>query len=151
MKEQQDATKLEFLMTVNDNIIVQRFFNVRDFNPKAKNSEELYQFIKDFSEEIQYKLKMKTVTYMIDNIDEIMVNPSILETSFTDGPEYFNIYIKQNDVTICHRQMDAKIYPPKIRYTVDIRPHIKNLLMSLTDIFSTKKLTMDYMGLPLSV
>lgn len=151
MKEQQDATKLEFLMTVNDNIIVQRFFNVRDFNPKAKNSEELYQFIKDFSEEIQYKLKMKTVTYMMDNIDEIMVNPSILETSFTDGPEYFNIYIKQNDVTICHRQMDAKIYPPKIRYTVDIRPHIKNLLMLLTDIFSTKKLTMHYMGLPLSV
>ena len=35
MKE-LDSTKLEFLMTVNQNIIVQRFFNVRDYNPNAK-------------------------------------------------------------------------------------------------------------------
>jgi hypothetical protein len=70
---------------------------------------------------------------------EIINNPTILETSYIDGPEYFNIYIKQNDVTICHRQLDAKIYPPKIRYTVDVRPHLKNLLMNLTDIFSSEK------------
>ena len=31
MKE-QESTKLEFLMMVNDNIIVQRYFNVRNFN-----------------------------------------------------------------------------------------------------------------------
>ena len=38
MKEQNvDLTKLEFLMTVNDNFIVQRYFNVKDYNPKAKN------------------------------------------------------------------------------------------------------------------
>ena len=35
MKE-QDSTKLEFLLKVNENIIVQRFFNVRGYNPKAK-------------------------------------------------------------------------------------------------------------------
>ena len=34
MKEQNaDLTKLEFLMTVNDNFIVQRYFNVKDYNP----------------------------------------------------------------------------------------------------------------------
>jgi hypothetical protein len=35
MKE-QTATKLEFLMKVNNNIIVQRLFNIKDYNPKAK-------------------------------------------------------------------------------------------------------------------
>jgi hypothetical protein len=45
-----ESVKLEFLMTVNNNIIVQRFFNVRDFNPDAKNSIELYQYIKDLKE-----------------------------------------------------------------------------------------------------
>ena len=40
MKE-QDLTKLEFLMMVNDNIIVQRYFNVRDYNPEARYSTEL--------------------------------------------------------------------------------------------------------------
>jgi hypothetical protein len=88
---------------------------------------------------------------MTDNMYEIINNPAILETSYIDGPEYFNIFIKQNDVTICHRQVDAKIYPPKVRYTVDVRPHLKNLLMSLTDIFSDENLTYDYLDVSLSV
>jgi hypothetical protein len=147
----QESVKLEFLMMVNDNIIVQRFFNVREFNPKAKYSLELYELLKDFKNDIQRQLSLKTTTYMMDNMYEIISNPSILDTSYIDGPEYFNIYIKQNDMTICHRQVDAKIYPPKVRYTVDVRPHLKNLLMNLTDIFSSKKLTFNYLEVPLSV
>lgn len=150
MKE-QETTKLEFLMMVNDNIIVQRFFNVREFNPKAKNSVELYDLIASFREDIDDQLKMKTVSYMIDNMYEIMNNPAVLETSFTEGPEYFNVYVKHGDLTICHRQFDAKIYPPKIRYTVDVRSHLKNLLLSLTDIFSSKKITNKYCGVSLEV
>ena len=145
----QETTKMEFLMMVNDNIIVQRFFNVRDFNSKAKNSYELYEFIKDFKETLEREFKMKSVTYLLDNNYEIMNNPEMLNTSFIDGPEFFNIFIKQNDVTICHRQFDAKVYPPKIRYTVDIRPHIKTLLSDLTDIFSSKNLTHEYLEIPL--
>ena len=144
----QETTKMEFLMMVNDNIIVQRFFNVRDFNLKAKNSYELYEFIKDFKETLEREFKMKSVTYLLDNNYEIMNNPEMLNTSFIDGPEFFNIFIKQNDVTICHRQFDAKVYPPKIRYTVDIRPYIKSILYELTDIFSAEDLTYDYLGLP---
>ena len=142
----QETTKMEFLMMVNDNIIVQRFFNVRDFNSKAKNSYELYDFIKDFKETLEQEFKMKSVSYLLDNNYEIMNNPEMLNTSYTDGPEYFNIFLKQNDVTICHRQFDAKVYPPKIRYTVDIRPHIKNLLYGLTDIFSSQNLTFEFAG-----
>ena len=147
----QDSVKLEFLMMVNDNIIVQRFFNVREFNNEGKNSLELYDLLREFKDDIQKQLSLKTVTYMTDNLYEIINNPAILETSNTDGPEYFNIFIKQNDVTICHRQVDAKVYPPKIRYTVDVRPHLKNLLMNLTDIFSSKNLTKKYMEVNLSV
>ena len=147
----QDSVKLEFLMMVNDNIIVQRFFNVRDFNDKAKNSLELYELIHALKDDVQAQLALKTVTYMSDNMYEIINNPAILETSYIDGPEYFNIFIKQNDMTICHRQIDAKVYPPKVRYTVDVRPHLKNLLMNLTDIFSSKNLTYNYLDVNLSV
>ena len=147
----QESVKLEFLMMVNDNIIVQRFFNVREFNSEAKNSLELYELLRDFKDDIKSQLSLKTVTYMTDNMYEIINNPAILETSYIDGPEYFNIFIKQNDMTICHRQVDAKVYPPKIRYTVDVRPHLKNLLMNLTDIFSSKNLTKKYLEVNLSV
>jgi hypothetical protein len=145
MKEQQDTTKLEFVMMVNNNIIVQRFFNVRDYNSNAKSSSELYEYLKDLKEQLSYELKMKTAVYMLDNRYEIENNPEVLNTSYTDGPEYFNIFLKEGDKTICHRQFNAKIYPPKIRYTVDIRPHIKSILSVLTDIFSSENLTYKYL------
>ena len=52
MKEQQDITKLEFLMTVNDNFIVQRFFNVKGYNPYSKSSVELLDLMEGFVEKL---------------------------------------------------------------------------------------------------
>ena len=147
---EQDTTKMEFLLTLNDNIVVQRFFNVKGYNPKAKNSLELYGFIKSLSDELHYYLKMKTVVYLLDNKDAIVHDPSIMETSFTEGPENFNIYVKVGDTTLCHRIFDGKMYPPKVRYTVDVRPFLKEVLRELTDIFSSRKLTYQYLEFDLS-
>ena len=146
MKE-QESVKLEFLLTLNENIVVQRFFNVKGYNPRAKNSLELYEYVKSIKDELQYYLKMKTVTYMMDNKESIVHDPKIMETSFTEGPEIFNIFIKIGDTTICHRIFDGKIYPPKVRYTVDVRPYLKEILKDLTDIFSNYELTHEYLGL----
>lgn len=146
---EQDSTKLEFLMMVNDNIIIQRFFNVRDFNYDAKYSVELLEYLNEFKKLFNHRLKMKTIDYMLENSYEIQGNPSVLDTSYTDGPEHFHIIIKQGDMTICHHRMDAKLFPPKIRYTVDIRPHIKSLLSALTDIFSDENLSFEYGGITL--
>lgn len=149
MKE-QDSTKMEFLLTLNDNIVVQRFFNVRGYNPQAKNSIEFYEFIKSLKEELEYYLKMKTVVYMMDNMQAIMHDPKIMETSFTEDAEIFNIYVKVNDQTICHRIFDGKKFPPKVRYTVDVRPYLKEILTTLTDIFSKTELNHEYCGIELA-
>jgi len=145
MKEQNDVTKVEFLITLNNNFVVQRFFNVKGFNPKVKGSVELYDFIKSLSNTLQTKLRNKCVVYMLENRFQIEEDPSILETSNTDGPEIFNIILKVGNETICHRIIDAKVYPPKVRYTLDIRPDIKNILRELTDILSEKNLSFEMM------
>lgn len=143
MKE-MDSTKMEFLLTLNENIVVQRFFNVKGYNPDAKNSIEFYQFIKDLKDELQYYLKMKTVVYMMDNMEAIMHDPKIMETSQTEEAEYFNIYVRVGEQTICHRIFDGKLFPPKVRYTVDVRPYLKDVLKELTDIFSKDELNYEY-------
>ena len=91
---EQESTKMEFLLTLNDNIVVQRFFNVRGYNPNSKNSSELYSYVKSLQDELEYYLKMKTVIYMLDYQDSIVNDPAVMDTSFTDGPEDFNIFIK---------------------------------------------------------
>jgi hypothetical protein len=143
MKE-QDITKLEFLLMCNDNIVVQRFFNVRGFNKTASKSEHLHNYITDVCNELKYDLKMRSVVYMLENKYEILENAEVLNTSITDGPENFNLIIRVGDMTICHRQFDAKVYPPKVRYTVDLRPKLKTVLSKLTDIFSSKNLIYFY-------
>ena len=140
----QEVTKLEFLLTCNDNIVVQRFFNVKGFNKNAHKSEEFYDYIRTFCNELQYNLKMRSVVYMLDNQYEISENPEVLNTSITDGKENFNLYIKVGDLTICQRTFDAKPYPPKVRYTVDLRPKLKGILTDLTDIFSGKNFNYLY-------
>ena len=127
MKE-QDITKVEFLLMCNENIVVQRFFNVRGFNKNAHKSVEFYDHIRMLTNQLMYDLKMRSVSYMLENQYEILENPEILNTSITDGPENFNIIIKVADLTICHRQFDAKPYPPKVRYTVDLRPKLKSII-----------------------
>jgi hypothetical protein len=140
----QEITKVEFLLMCNDNIVVQRFFNVKGFNKNAHKSEEFYDYIRTFCNDLQYNLKMRSVVYMLDNQYEISENPEVLNTSITDGNENFNLYIKVGDMTICHRTFDAKPYPPKVRYTVDLRPRLKGILTDLTDIFSGKNFNYFY-------
>lgn len=149
MKE-QEITKMEFLVTLNENIIVQRFFNVKGYNPKAKNSYELYEFMKSVKDTIQYDLKMKTVIYMVDNREAIEYDPTIMETSYTEEPEIFNLYVRVGEQTLCHRIFDGKLFPPKVRYTVDLRPYLKEILRELTDIFSNYKLSYEYMDYQLA-
>jgi hypothetical protein len=146
MKEQNDVTKVEFLITLNNNFVVQRFFNVKGYEERAEKSVDLYEYVKYLSESLQTKLRNKCMVYMLDNRYQIEEDPSVLETSNTDGPEIFNIILKVGNKTICHRVIDAKLYPPKVRYTLDIRPDIKNILRELTDILSDKNLSYRYLN-----
>jgi len=145
----QDQVKMEFLLTLNENIVVQRFFNVRGYNPKARVSTDLYEYMYDVKEVLHNYLRMKTVVYMLDNKEAIAHDPNIMNTSFTDGDENFHIYVKIGDETICHRIFDGKLYPPKVRYTVDVRPYLKDVLSNLTDIFSKHDLNHEYCGIEL--
>ena len=75
MKE-TDVIKMEFLITLNNNIVIQRYFNVRDYNPQARSSMELYQYLKNFVEGFEYGQKMRSVVYLLENKDEIFENQS---------------------------------------------------------------------------
>jgi hypothetical protein len=140
---------MEFLLTLNENIVVQRFFNVRGYNPKARVSTDLYEYMYTVKEVLHNYLRMKTVVYMLDNKDAIAYDANVMNTSFTDGPENFHLYVKIGDETICHRIFDGKLYPPKVRYTVDVRPYLKDILSNLTDIFSKHDLNHEYCGIEL--
>jgi len=146
MKEKNDITKMEFLLMLNENIVVQRYFNVRGYNPIARKSIDVIDFVNEFTHDLTDILKERTNMYLLDHYNQIAVDSSILDTSNTDGEENFHVKIRLGEETICHRVFDGKLYPPKIRYTVDIRPQLKSVLRGLTEIFSSEDLTYEYMN-----
>ncbi len=145
MTNQQEITKFEFLLTLDGNIVCQRFFNVKNHNPKSRRSMDLHYYIKEISQEISDDLKIKTSDYLCEN-QNYFLNLESVEDDEENKKEEFLIEIKLNEDVFISRIFPAYYYHPKVRYTVDIRPKLKKILSDLTDILSLKNLETKYLN-----
>ena len=132
MEKFEEKEKFEFILSIEDNIICQRFFTVRNHNIKTLNSIELYECVEYIKDLINKQLILKTV----DIIDEFFKEDvSKLQVE----KENFTITIKKGNRLIMTRIFPANIYPPKVRFSVDIRPQISYILRELTDVLSDRE------------
>jgi hypothetical protein len=138
--QNQDITKFEFLLTLEKNIVIQRFFSVPNYNPASKNSIDLYVCVTLICQEISEDLKLKTLDYMNSN-PNLFFDFKWPE----DKEEYFLLKIKLGDEVFISRIFPAHIYHPKVRYAVDIRPKVRKILSDLTNVLSSRKLTKSYL------
>lgn len=136
-----ELNKIEFLLTSDKNIICQRIFNVKDYNPKAKNSIELYDYVKEMCYMISEDLKNKNADYMMENKKMFDSLDYVDETvKDTNG---FLLQLKMNEITF-HERIFPNLYHPKVR--VDIRGYLKGFLDDLTDILSLRKPTTTFLN-----
>jgi len=131
----QEQNKFEFLLTLDGNIICQRFFNVRDYNPVTRKSMELHYEVKNICEEISEDLKIKSSEYLIEN-QGFFMNNDFVEDPKEAEEQYFLLEIKQGDDVFIQRIFAAHYYHPKVRYAVDIRPKLRRILADLTEVLS---------------
>jgi hypothetical protein len=148
--QNQDIAKFEFLLTLEKNIVIQRYFNVSHYNPDAKFSVELYECVKEICEEISQDLKIKTLDFMNENTN-FFTDIKNLEDPTDNKEEYFLLRIKMGEDVFISRIFPAHIYHPKARYAVDIRPKVRQILLNITNILSSEVLTMKYLQYELKV
>ena len=144
MNNQQDITKFEFILTLDNNIICQRFFNVKDHNPVSRRSLDLHYYVKNICDEISEDLKIKSSNYLCEN-QNYLSNSEFVEEYENKEKEYFLLEIKIGDNIFIQRIFPAYYYHPKVRYTVDIRPKLKRILSTLTDILCSIELETAYL------
>lgn len=143
MKENEsNSTKFEFVLKLNDNIVVQRYFNVKGFNKKTLKSMELTEEVATVVNEITEQLKIKTCDYMSNNYSQFL-NEKVEDT---EESNYFTLAIRKDDKDVVVRYFEGSYYPPKVRYTVDIRPSLRRILKNFTDILSEKNPTTNYLN-----
>ncbi len=140
----ENTQKCEFVLKLGNNIVCQRFFSVRNFNEKAVNSLDLHYTVKNIIDDIVDGLKLKTLYLLESNYRENAFDESTEE-------EYFTITLKKGNKVIYDTITPANIYPPKVRYTVDIRPQISYILRELTEVLSQRKVTTNYQDYDLIV
>jgi hypothetical protein len=139
MKRTESTTKFEFLITLEGNIVCQRFFNVKGYNPKVRRSIDLYHAIAEIAADVQVDLKRKSIDFLFEN-EKFLGN-----STDQNSAESFTIQVKLGDDTIIARQFPASIYPPKVRYTVDVRPEIRNILAKISDTLSQDEYATEYL------
>jgi hypothetical protein len=105
---------------------------------------DLHYYVKNICEEISEDLKIKSSDYLCENQNYIL-NSDVVEESITKEKEYFLLEIKLGDNVFIQRIFPAYLYHPKVRYTVDIRPKLKKILSTLTDILSSTELETTYL------
>jgi hypothetical protein len=131
----KEQRKFEFTVYLNDNIIVQRYFNVIGFNSRAINSLNFKEVVDYNQSLIQLHMKNKSLDFMTENSRLFYENPSFEKNDLND---IMKIVVKMDDKQIAYRQWDATIYPVKIRYTVDIREHIYEMITRIQKCLSEK-------------
>lgn len=141
----QDLTKFEFLLSLEGNIVVQRYFNVKDYNPRALKSMDLHEYVKNICEEIFEHLVIKSSDYLYENYEYYGGLENVEETENREK-ENFLLEIKMNDDVFIQRIFPAYFLHPKVRYTVDIRPYLKRYLTDLTVILSSVELETTYLN-----
>ena len=143
--QQLDITKFEFLLTLEGNIICQRFFNVKDHVEQSRRSMDLHYYIRNICEDIAEDLKIKSSDYLCEN-QNYFLSSDYVEDALENDREHFLLVIKLNDDVFIQRIFPAYYYHPKVRYTVDIRPKLKHILSDLTDILSSEELETTYLN-----
>lgn len=142
--QNQEITKFEFLLTLEGNIIIQRFFNVKDYNPRARRSMDMHYSVKNICDEISEDLKMKSSDYMSEN-PNYFYGSDVLEDGDENKEEHFLLEVKLGDDVFISRIFPAHYYHPKARYSVDVRPKIRGILSELTNILSSDELETTYL------
>jgi len=143
-QQQPDTTKFEFLLTLEGNIICQRFFNVKDHVDQSRRSMDLHYYIENICLDIAEDLKIKSSDYLCENTNYFL-SSDYVEDLLEKDREHFLLVIKLNDDVFIQRIFPAYYYHPKVRYTVDIRPKLKRILSDLTDILSSEELETTYL------
>lgn len=143
-----EEQRFEFTLYINDTkIICQRYFNIRDFDEKYNSADmkELLDNIVGMNTDdigglgiIPNRLKEKSVDYLWDNFNPYFVQETSTNLG-TDKEDVFQFEIKIDKIVVGKAQFPGTIFPPKVRYQVDIKDIIPQIMSEIRYYLSVKK------------
>lgn len=149
MDVQNYKTRFEFQLKINDNIIVQRNFNIKGYNNNAKYSLEFAYALDECCEIIDETIKKAAMEHLSE-FTHMYIADDFQNLGLEDR---YCFQILVDDKIIGEKIFDASVYPTKIRYAVNIRKEIPVVISKLQRLLSSRDsdLTFEYMGYNLKI
>ena len=143
--------KFEFLLLINGNIICQRYFNIKDFNHEVLESYDLKLCIDRCVDAItgenqnefpsRSTLKGKTWEYLWAGFNPYLETypPCEVKDNY-ENEDIFTFQIRINGRPVIEKMFSGNDYPPKVRYDVDIRDVIPEIIAEIQETMGEKNL-----------
>lgn len=148
MTKKVEEQRFEFILYINDHIICQRYFNIRDFNEDSLNSLELKELMDNIvgMNNGQYGslgiipryLQNKSKDYLWDNYNPYFTQKEETTKNIFEKIDNFQFEIKVDKNSVAKSEFCGNYFPPKVRYAVDVREIIPSIMSEIRHSLSQK-------------
>lgn len=134
--EKRHKQKFDFTLLLNDKIICQRNFDIRDYNHNCQKSLEIKEMISEAIMVIESQLKNKSLDCLWESYNPFtpkiipQINPKNIRS------DLFKLNVNMNSEIMVSGCFDGCKYPPKIRYQVNIKPLVP-ILMEIIRLYTS--------------
>lgn len=153
-----EEERFEFVLYINNHIVCQRYIKVRDYNEEVVNSIELKELMDKITGMsidrigsfgiIPNFFKQKTREYLWDGYNPYAdAVEKILDEqvkSIFDKVDNFQFEIKVDKKVIAKAEFSGNFFPPKVRYQVNIKEIIPQIVSEMRYFLALKKYTKKY-------
>ena len=135
-----EEQKFEFLLFINGNIICQRYFNIKGYNEQVLSAFDLKRTHDDCVDIITDHLKAKTVDYLWEyfNPYKEQTEEEIPRGEVDETKDVFGFQIRVDKKPVIESKFVGTVYPPKVRYQVDIKELIPQIIAEIRYGFTQK-------------
>ena len=146
MKQNDTIKPFEFLLKINDNIICQRYFNIRNYNSECRESYEIKEMMdeimgmnKDFKLGILpefFKEKCMTSLWEGYNPNYYQSKNKLYTKNIFDKQDIFKFEVLAHKEVITSSTFDGSLFQSGVRRSIDIREIIPQIIRTICDYMS---------------
>lgn len=146
-----EKTPYEFYLYINNNIVCQRYFQLKGYNEKVLRSIEIKELIDEVAEIVQKDLESKTRDYLYSHYNpfEPQDPETIQRINIYENEDVFDVEVRIHDKIAAKKRFTGNVYPPKVRYSVNIKELIPQIISTIQEKLSQKKYSQTYAGIEL--
>lgn len=137
-----EEQRFEFLLYINNNIICQRYFNIKDFD-NVKNVKELMDNLTGMNNGqygtlgiIPNFLKERSKDFIWANYNPYATTQDLVVRNLFEKIDNFQFEIRVDRETVAKSIFSGNFFPPKVRYAVDIKEIIPSIIAEIRYYFS---------------